>query len=537
MSSDIDITNSIFSDNEANGSGGGIYYRGSNINARFAPLLHNSLLTGNKAGSDGGGVSANWYAGPIISNCTIADNQVAGTTGIGPGFGGGLYSSNSSNVTVIDSIIWGNVSAEGAQVAVATGSDKESMPSTISISYSDIGPRSDPNQEDPIIAVAASGVDSQQSLGGPQTRGSGKLIEGNSIYRKFNEGKEKVKVIVTLAEPDIRKATNWDDPQSLSQLRTNLGSRQASVLSSMTADEFTTRRTYQNVAAFSGEVSREGLNKLLTHSLVRFIEPMRYDRLMLAQALPQANALEVRNAYSGQGIAVAIVDTGVDYSHPMLGGTDTFPNAKVIGGYDFGDNDSDPMPRGTALGISPVMAHGTSCAGIAAGDLGIVGHYVGGVAYDARIYALKLAPDSNDSPALPRDAQIATWDWCITHRNDDPTHPLKVISNSWGGPPFTDDPAVADAASPAMTTLADTAVGLGITILASSGNSFSAGQGIGWPSCMSNVISPIPFTQQTLSAREVSTLVITLRISMEHHLHVPSRQAVWLLSRVRPWTR
>jgi len=489
MSSMMDITNSIFTNNEANGSGGGIYYSGSDMKSRFTPLLHNSLLTENKAGSNGGGISVNWYAGPTISNCTIADNKVNGTTGAGPGFGGGLYSSNGSNVEVIDSIIWGNVSAEGAQVAIATGSDKESIPSTISISNSDIGPRSDPNKKDPIIDIAASGMGSQQSSSGSQTSGSGKLIEGSSIYRKFNEGQEKVKVIVTLAEPDIRSTTNWDDPQSVSQLRANLVSRRASVLSSMTADEFTTRRTYQNVAAFSGEVSSGGLNKLLAHSSVKFIEPMRYDRVMLAQALPQANALEIRDAYSGKGIAIAIVDTGVDYSHPMLGGSEEFPNAKVIGGYDFGDGDSDPMPRGTAQGISPVMAHGTSCAGIAAGDPGTVGHYIGGVAYDARIYALKLAPDSNDYPPLPRDAEIAAWDWCITHRNDDPLHPIKVISNSWGGFPWTDDPAIGDAASPAMTTLADTAVGLGITILAASGNEYSAGQGIAWPSCMSNVIS------------------------------------------------
>ncbi|MHC4436453.1 MAG: S8 family serine peptidase, partial [Planctomycetota bacterium] len=109
------------------------------------------------------------------------------------------------------------------------------------------------------------------------------------------------------------------------------------------------------------------------------------------------------------------------------------------------------------------------------------------VAYDARIYAIKATPGPYNF--FLREDEIAAWDWCITHRNDDPTHPIKVISNSWGGGPWTDDPAIGDAASPAMTTLADTAVGLGITILASAGNEFRAGQGIGWPACMSNVIS------------------------------------------------
>jgi len=212
--------------------------------------------------------------------------------------------------------------------------------------------------------------------------------------------------------------------------------------------------------------------------LVRYVEPIREHKWALAQALPQANALEVRQAYDGKGISVAIVDSGVDYTHPMLGGSEDFPNEKVIGGYDFGSGDADPMPEGEA--------HGTACAGIAAGSLGTVGHYVGGVAYNARIYALKVSVGLGGPES---DAELAAWDWCITHRNDDPTHPLKVISNSWGGVLWTDDPTEADALSPAMTTLADTAVGLGITIMAASGNEFSAGQGISWPSAMSNVIS------------------------------------------------
>ena len=167
---------------------------------------------------------------------------------------------------------------------------------------------------------------------------------------------------MTLAEPLIRQTTNWDDAQSVSQLRTEITNRRASVLTSLTANEFTSQRTYQNVAAFSGEVNRSGLDKLLANPLVRNIEPVRELKWALAQALQLANALEIRQAYSGKGVAVAIVDSGVDYTHPMLGGTEFFPNAKVIGGYDFGSNDYDPMPQG--------HPHGTACAGIAAGSFG-----------------------------------------------------------------------------------------------------------------------------------------------------------------------
>ena len=45
--------------------------------------------------------------------------------------------------------------------------------------------------------------------------------------------------------------------------------------------------------------------------------------------------------YSGEGIKIAVIDTGVDYNHPDLFGLG--PDGKVIGGYDFVDNDKTPF--------------------------------------------------------------------------------------------------------------------------------------------------------------------------------------------------
>ncbi|MBC8417309.1 MAG: S8 family serine peptidase, partial [Desulfobacterales bacterium] len=98
------------------------------------------------------------------------------------------------------------------------------------------------------------------------------------------------------------------------------------------------------------------------------------------------NASTTRSTYNGSGLAIAICDTGIDYTHSKLG-NGGFPNSKVIGGYDFGDNDSNPMD---------LEGHGTACAGIAAGDLGTVGDYIGGVAYGAKLYALKISVSLGD---------------------------------------------------------------------------------------------------------------------------------------------
>ena len=79
--------------------------------------------------------------------------------------------------------------------------------------------------------------------------------------------------------------------------------------------------------------------------------------------------------YTGKNVKVAIVDTGIDYTHPDLGGC--FGKAcKVQIGYDFVNNDEDPMDDN---------GHGTHVAATAAGN-GVLK----GVAPDAIIYSYKV---------------------------------------------------------------------------------------------------------------------------------------------------
>ena len=96
------------------------------------------------------------------------------------------------------------------------------------------------------------------------------------------------------------------------------------------------------------------------------------------------------NPVDGTGMVIAIIDTGVDYTHPDLGGG-FGPNYKVIGGYDFGDNDTDPMD---------VNGHGTHVAGIAAAD-GVIK----GVAPKAKILAYKIV--AGESGSASTEAIIA----------------------------------------------------------------------------------------------------------------------------------
>ena len=311
---------------------------------------------------------------------------------------------------------------------------------------------------------------------GDNTAPAAKLIDAESIMQTFAAGKEKVNVIVNLLEPrQIKAMTNWRSKESLGVLQEEVAKRQERVLSALPKKEFKLGYRFKNQAGFSAELTRAGLKRLLSHPMVASIEPVRILHAHLNQGIPLMNALGYRSSYNGAGMAIAVCDTGIDYTHPMLGGGG-FPNSKVIGGYDFGEDDADPMPVGEP--------HGTSCAGIAAGDdFNEVGDYIGGVAHNAKLYALKISPDNSGSASTA--AMVAAWDWCITHQDDDPNNPIMVISTSFGGGRYFSS---CDSGAPAMTTAADNAVAAGITVLASSGNDGWC-DSMGWPACISSVIS------------------------------------------------
>lgn len=112
-------------------------------------------------------------------------------------------------------------------------------------------------------------------------------------------------------------------------------------------------------------------------------------------------------------ITVAIIDEGVDYTHPDL----NVPG-KLVTGYDALRRSNDPNPENDD-------AHGTACAGIVAAASGN-GRGVSGVAPGCRIMGVRIARGAGDGWATT-DAQIADGINVAVARGAD------VLSNSWGG--------------------------------------------------------------------------------------------------------
>ena len=150
-----------------------------------------------------------------------------------------------------------------------------------------------------------------------------------------------------------------------------------------------------------------------------FVETSAVETRDLAWHVSKVNAPQVwsyngSTGYNGNGVVVAVVDSGVDYNHIDIagsmwnGGTD-FPHH----GYDVCNNDNDPMDD---------YCHGTHVAGIVAGQ-GNAGTQTG-IAPGAKIMAVKVLDDTG----YGSDADLITGvEFAVEHGAD-------IINLSLGDP-------------------------------------------------------------------------------------------------------
>jgi minor extracellular serine protease Vpr len=157
---------------------------------------------------------------------------------------------------------------------------------------------------------------------------------------------------------------------------------------------FTERRSFQQLwNGLSLAVSPRDLGRLRSLAPVAAIhpvlaiarpelEPIDAPELLTALSLTGADIAQSSLGLTGAGVKVGIIDTGVDYDHPDLGGdgvarsnSPMFPNARVIAGWDFvGDAFGGP---GTDAVPDPYPddcdGHGTHVSGIVGAAGGVTG--------------------------------------------------------------------------------------------------------------------------------------------------------------------
>jgi PKD repeat protein len=134
--------------------------------------------------------------------------------------------------------------------------------------------------------------------------------------------------------------------------------------------------------------------------------------------------------YTGQGIVVGSVDTGVDYTHPAL--VNQYRGNLGGGNFDHNYNWTEPFDNSTEPYDSG--SHGTHTTGTMVGDDG--GANQVGMAPGAQWIACKV----ESGGVWHASKYIACWEWMIAPtdlngQNPDPSKAAHVVNNSWSCPP------------------------------------------------------------------------------------------------------
>lgn len=108
--------------------------------------------------------------------------------------------------------------------------------------------------------------------------------------------------------------------------------------------------------------------------------------------LPKINAPTAWDTSTGSGVIIAILDTGVDSTHPDLA-------ARMVPGYNFYSNNTN---------TTDVYGHGTKCAGTAAA-IGNNTLGTAGVAWNAQIMPIKVASDVDGYGSWSAMASGLNW--------------------------------------------------------------------------------------------------------------------------------
>ncbi len=247
-------------------------------------------------------------------------------------------------------------------------------------------------------------------------------------------------------------------------------------VSSLLGNRGTIKADLKIINGVSANVKKEVLGSLKESSFVKRIELDRVAKVNLDTSAAEIKAPDVwplfdskNNSLTGVGQVIAIIDTGVDYTIPDLGGC-IGPNCKVISGYNFVGNNSNPMDD---------QGHGTHVAATAAGKgVAANGTQLWGVAPDAKIIAYKVC-DSGGSCSY--SAIISAIQASIDPNKDGNTADhVNVGSMSLGGPGNPDD---------SLSLAVDNATLAGVVYTVAAGNSGPSASTIGSPGASRSAIT------------------------------------------------
>jgi len=188
----------------------------------------------------------------------------------------------------------------------------------------------------------------------------------------------------------------------------------------------------------------------------------------------------------------AVIDTGVDITHPDLAAniwfnTDEIPGDGIdndnngyiddINGYDFFSHDSDPTPDLASPSIDGALTHGTAIAGVIA-TVGNNNQGIAGIAWQAQIMPLRVLNSEGQGDIYPT---LEAIEYAIANGAD-------VINLS-----FVSQGGLAPREETLFSTAIERAYAAGVVVVAAAGNGNLAGKHI---DLGNNAVYPVCFSEK-----------------------------------------
>jgi len=325
------------------------------------------------------------------------------------------------------------------------------------------------------------------------------------------------RIIVRLKEPKTlgRPFTTEGglSPEMAESQRQVIDHIQSSLMSRLSSKTLKKTKQYKHIPFLAMEVDEVELEKLVTSPEVDFIEEDIPVPLSLAESIPLigASADGTFSGFSGAGQSVAILDTGVDSTHPFLAG-------KVVDEACYSLNlcpNGQTSMTGTGAGRNCDTSingcfHGTHVAGIAAGE----GIGFSGVARDSSIIAVQVFSRFNTQTECggvsPPCVKSYTSDFVYgLERVFDirSNHNIAAVNMSLGGGLYNTN---CDNTAQSVKAAIDNLRSVGIATIIASGNDGNSSS-ISYPACVSTAISVGATTKlDTIASYSNSSSLLTL---------------------------
>ncbi|MGH0037412.1 MAG: S8 family peptidase [Myxococcota bacterium] len=307
------------------------------------------------------------------------------------------------------------------------------------------------------------------------------------------EGSARLPRLRVVVELDLATLPEgWlDHPAEVSGQRLEIEFGQLLLDADMTGRDFHVMRRYRSLPFVAAEMSVGEIETLARSPWVRGISGDDPLRPTLHESTGLVEAPRVwPGGLDGSGWTVAVLDTGVDATHPHLAD-------KVVAEACFSANGSCPDASPAMLGpgagapcdYASACAHGTHVAGIAAGH----SETLSGVAPGATLVAVQVFSRFDDGPYC-RDGEscplaytsdlIAGLEHVYGLRE---SHAIAAVNMSLGGGYYRDQPTC-DAFNAGVKAAIDTLHSVGIATVVASGNDGFL-DGLGSPACISSAVS------------------------------------------------